>query len=82
MLVYFALGDAKVWHWGSKPTPVPKANGFASQWNIGFRLPYNVNVVVNEPEHNIPQQVLMHTNQDEIRLTVHSRTWQDTARDK
>ena len=38
MLVYFALGDAKVWLWGSKPTPGPNANGFASQWNIGFSL--------------------------------------------
>ena len=28
MLVYFALDDAKV----------PNANGFASQWNIGFRF--------------------------------------------
>ena len=37
MLVYFALGDTKVWHWGSKPTPGPNANGFASQWNIGLR---------------------------------------------
>ena len=39
MLVSFALGDAKVWRWGSKPTPVPNANGFASQWNIGLNLP-------------------------------------------
>ena len=39
MLVYFALGDAKVWRWGSKPTPGPNANGFASQWNIGCRSP-------------------------------------------
>ena len=38
MLVSFALGDAKVWRWGSKPTPVPNANGFASQWNIGLRV--------------------------------------------
>ena len=38
MLVSFALGDAKVWHWGSKPTPVPNVNGFASQWNIGLSL--------------------------------------------
>ena len=31
MLVYFALGNAKV----------PNANGFASQWNIGFSVwPY------------------------------------------
>ena len=37
-VVSFALGNAKVWHWGSKPTPVPNANGFASQWNIGFML--------------------------------------------
>ena len=36
MLVSFGLGDAKVWRWGSKPTPVPNANGFASQWNIGL----------------------------------------------
>ena len=28
MLVYFALGDAKV----------PNANGFVSQWNIGLNL--------------------------------------------
>ena len=38
MLVYFALGDAKVWRWGSKPTPGPNANGFASQWNIGLSV--------------------------------------------
>ena len=38
MLVSFALGDAKVWRWGSKPTAVPNANGFASQWNIGLRV--------------------------------------------
>ena len=38
MLVSFALGNAKVWRWGSKPTPVPNANGFASQWNIGFTV--------------------------------------------
>ena len=37
MLVFFALGNANVWRWGSKPTPVPNANGFASQWNIGLR---------------------------------------------
>ena len=32
------LGNAKVWRWRSKPTPVPNANGFASQWNIGFTV--------------------------------------------
>ena len=40
MLVYFALGDAKVWRWGSKPTPGPNANGFASKWNIGFKYTF------------------------------------------
>ena len=40
----FALGVtqilaflAKLWHWGSKPTTGPNANGFALQWNIGLR---------------------------------------------
>ena len=27
-----------MWHWGCKPTPGPDANGFASQWNIGFKV--------------------------------------------
>ena len=30
------IGKAKLWRWGSKPTPGPNANGFTSQWNIGF----------------------------------------------
>ena len=34
---HFGIGNAKLWRWGSKPTPVPNANGFASQWNIGLR---------------------------------------------
>ena len=38
MFVSFALGDAKVWRWGSKLTPDPNAKGFASQWNIGYSL--------------------------------------------
>ena len=29
-------GTAKLWRLGSKPTPVPDANNFASQWNMGF----------------------------------------------
>ena len=29
--------NAKLWRWGSKPTPGPNANGFASQWNICLR---------------------------------------------
>ena len=35
---HVGIGDAKLWCWGSKPTPVPNANGFASQWNIGLGL--------------------------------------------
>ena len=35
---HVGIGNAKLWRWGSKPTPVPNANGFASQWNIGLRL--------------------------------------------
>ena len=30
------IGNAKLWGWGSKPKPVPNANSFASQWNMGF----------------------------------------------
>ena len=32
------IPNTKLWRWGSKPTPGPNANGFASQWNIGFKL--------------------------------------------
>ena len=35
---HVGIGNAKVWHLGSKPTPVPNANGFALQWTIGFIL--------------------------------------------
>ena len=33
---HVGISNAKLWRWGSKPTPVPNANGFASQWNIGL----------------------------------------------
>ena len=33
---HVGIGNEKLWRWGSKPTPVPNANGFASQWNIGL----------------------------------------------
>ena len=33
------ISNAKLWHWGSKPTQGPNANGFASQWNIGLQCP-------------------------------------------
>ena len=34
---HVGIGNAKLWHWRSKPTPVPNANGFAWQWNIGLK---------------------------------------------
>ena len=36
MLVFFTLGNAKVLSFALGETKVPNANGFASQWNIGF----------------------------------------------
>ena len=36
MLVFFALRNAKVLIFALGDTEVPNANGFASQWNIGF----------------------------------------------
>ena len=40
---HVCIPNAKLWHWGSKPTPAgPNANGFASHWNIGFTLPEGI----------------------------------------
>ena len=36
MLVFFAFGNAKVLSFALGDAKVPNANGFASQWNIGF----------------------------------------------
>ena len=35
---HVGIPNAKLWRWGSEPTPGPNANCFASQWNTGFRL--------------------------------------------
>ena len=35
---YVGIPNAKLWRWGSKPTPGPNAKRFASQWNIGLSL--------------------------------------------
>ena len=35
---HVGIPNAKLWHWGSKPTRGQNANGFASQWNIGLNL--------------------------------------------
>ena len=37
MLVFFALGNAKVLSFALGDAKLPNANGFASQWNIGFK---------------------------------------------
>ena len=34
---HVGIGIAKLWCWVSKPTQGPKANGFASQWNIDVK---------------------------------------------
>ena len=34
---HVGIGNVKLWRWGSKPTRGPNANGFASQWIIGYR---------------------------------------------
>ena len=39
MLVFFALGNAKVLSFALGDAKVPNANGFASQWNVGFSPP-------------------------------------------
>ena len=38
MLVLFALGNAKILSFALGDAKVPNANGFALQWNIGFRI--------------------------------------------
>ena len=35
---HVAIPNAKLWRWGSEPMPGPNTNGFASQWNIYFKL--------------------------------------------
>ena len=37
MLVFFALGNAKVLSFALGDAKLPNANGFASQWNKGLR---------------------------------------------
>ena len=38
MLVFFALGNAKVLSFALADAKVPNASSFASQWNIGFKV--------------------------------------------
>ena len=39
---FFALGNAKVLSFALGDTKLPNANGFASQWNIGFKRWHHV----------------------------------------
>ena len=34
---HVGIPNAKFWRWGSKPTPGPNANVFASQWNMNLK---------------------------------------------
>ena len=43
---HVGIPKVKLWLWGCKPTPGPNAKGFASQWNIGFRLSSSFNISV------------------------------------
>ena len=38
---HVGIPKAKLWRWGSKPTPGPNANGFVSQWSIGLSYVMN-----------------------------------------
>ena len=35
---HVGIPNAKLWHWVSKSMRGPNANGFVSQWNIGFKV--------------------------------------------
>ena len=39
---HVGIPKAKLWHWGSKPTPGRNANSFASLWNIGLKVPNRI----------------------------------------
>ena len=41
MLVFFALGYVKLLSFALGDAKVPNANGFASQWNIGYTVNNN-----------------------------------------
>ena len=44
---HVGMPNAKLWHWRSKPTPGPNANGFVLQWNIGFNLALPLTLTVS-----------------------------------
>ena len=46
MLVFFALGNAKVLSFMLGDAKVPNANGFALQWNIGLKVNFKLNLML------------------------------------
>ena len=43
---HVGIPNVKFWSWGSKPTQGPNANGFASQWNIGFTVSLTLTTIL------------------------------------
>ena len=56
MLVFFALGNAKVLSFALGDAKVPNANGVASQWNIGFSYrQYSFNKFIRSAKYSEPE---------------------------
>ena len=49
---HVGIPKAKLWRWGSEPTPGPNAKGFASQWNIGLRLIGYIPINISDFQHS------------------------------
>ena len=45
---HVGISNAKLWCWGSKPMPGPKANGFALQWSIRLKTTLTI---LHEEDH-------------------------------
>ena len=52
LLVFFALGYAKVLSFALADAKVPNAISFASQWNIGLKIMSYLGVVLTPPLQN------------------------------
>ena len=49
---HVGIPNAELWHWGSKTTRGPNANGFALQWNIGFIVRGDVKIHKPQPPYS------------------------------
>ena len=45
---FFALGNTKALSFALGDTKLPNANGFASQWNIGFKFPKQIGLKMSK----------------------------------